>query len=172
MKYALSEVLYEVPVALPAALGLMYKLEEWSGCKNLLTNDQKYLEDCGEKYSFMAIIFYGVGKSLESGLLTSERIKTLMEGLTTLQNSQTMEELYRLYLETKKVARQLGLSISYNILGLSSPCDINEIFISIISEYLRGNKQPFSKYVTEAQLDKPEMAAYKLLWKFVKRSCY
>ena len=158
-----SKVPEYVPQALPLVLKLMDDLEKRSGCTDLLTliNNRESLEDCTNKYSFMATIMRGIEKSLENEHPTLEQIKTLMKGLTTLQDGRILDNLYSLYEKTRYVAEVLEISNSYNR---------NEIFINIISRYLKGAEWLFSEYVTEVQLDKIEMTAYKLLWKFVKGS--
>ncbi|MFZ8855819.1 MAG: hypothetical protein ACO2OX_01315 [Candidatus Nanopusillus sp.] len=149
-----------MPQALLPVLKLTYELEEWSSCKNLLTliDDQKSLKYCTERYSFMGTMMRGIEKSLEKESLTSEQIKTLMEGLTTLQDGQTLDKLYLFYEKTRDVAKLLEISNSF---------DRDKIFITLISEYLKGAKWLFSEYVTKA--DNIERAAYKLLWTFYKK---
>ena len=159
---AFLEVSRKAREAIPSVLELTYTLEEWSGCKNLLSliNDHGSLKYCRERYSFMGTIMRSIRQSLEDKRsLTSEQIKTLMKGLTTLQDGRILDNLYSLYEKTRYVAEVLEISNSYNR---------DEIFISIISKYLKGVKWPLSEYVIKAQLDKPEMAAYKLLWDFEK----
>ena len=157
---AFLEVSHEAPQAIPSALEFTYTLEEWSGCKNLLSliNDQESLKSCKERYSLMDTIMRSISQSLKS--LTSEELKTFMKRLSTLQNGQILNNLYLLYEKTRYAAEVLEIVDSYNRDG---------IFIRIISEYLKGFEWP-SEYVIKAQLDKKEIA-FKLLWKFEK-GCY
>jgi hypothetical protein len=161
---AFLEVSRKAPEAIPSVLKLTYTLEEWSGCKNLLSliNDQGSLKYCRERYSLMDTIMRSIRQSLEEReSLTSEQIKTLIGGLTTLQDGRILDNLYSLYEKTRYAAEVLEIVNSYHR---------DEIFISIISKYLRGFEEPFSEYVIKAQSDKIEMAAFKLLWNF-ERGC-
>lgn len=157
---AFLEVSRKASEAIPSVLKLTYTLEEWSGCKNLLSliNDQESLKSCRERYSLMDTIMRSISQSLKG--LTSEEIKTFMKRLSTLQDGRILDNLYLLYEKTRYAAEVLEIVNSYNRDG---------IFIRIISEYLKGFEWP-SEYVIKAQLDKNEIA-FKLLWDFEK-GCY
>ncbi len=146
----LLELNDKAPWAIQLLLESAHNLEEWSECKNPLTDYQKLPEDCASRYTFMGILTEDVIRDLIFKY-NQEQFKELTKDLIILTNRKTLNILYKIYADIEPTIFQ-KFDVLYKHTFMSKEDSDKEAFDtlrkvirSFVLKYLEYSKSPYSE---------------------------
>ena len=161
---ALTRITEEAPQAAEEYTRLVGNLQKHGECNR----DKNALQKCRDEYNFRDGLMEGINKYLYFIFVsTPEKIKEFTEALKFLAEEQTIDPLYKLYQEVKKlkIEKNKNNLISQEDLDQRLYKELYEFVASRIFQYLEnpeGRKEQFMKYLGYTPLEDADIAACRL----------